>query len=114
MDRRWISLPWPNDDSWPAYESTTVGGALRLANCLRIAAGRAGWGAKKLPPNTGMGIAVSSAEERQSPTWVACIAEFTVDPQTGLYMINRLTIPMDPGTSIYSLIAKSPIKVVPL
>ncbi len=26
----------------------TVGGALRLANCLRVAAGKAGWGARKL------------------------------------------------------------------
>ena len=110
MDRLWISLPWPNDNSWPAYESTTVGGALRLANCLRIAAGRSGWGAKKLPPNTGMGIAVSSAEERQSPTWVACIAEVTVDPQTGRYKVNRLTIAMDPGTVINPLNAKAQIQ----
>ncbi|HWM65795.1 MAG TPA: molybdopterin cofactor-binding domain-containing protein [Steroidobacteraceae bacterium] len=110
MDRLWISLPWPNDNSWPNYESTTVGGALRLANCLRVAAGRAGWGAKKLPPNTGMGIAVSSAEERQSPTWVAGIAEVTVDPKNGQYKINRLTIAMDPGTVINPLNAKAQIQ----
>jgi isoquinoline 1-oxidoreductase len=100
MDRLWISLPWATDKSWPPYESTTVGGALRLANCLRVAAGKAGWGAKQLPPNTGMGIAVSAAEERQSPTWVAGIAEVTVDPKSGDYAINRITIAMDPGTVI--------------
>jgi len=110
MDRLWISLPWPNDNSWPMYQSTTVGGALRLANCLRVAAGRAGWRAKKLSPNTGMGIAVSSAEERQSPTWVAGIAEVAVDPQTGRYKINRLTIAMDPGTVINPLNAKAQIQ----
>ena len=110
MDRLWISLPWPNDNSWPMYKFTTVGGALRLANCLRVAAGRAGWGAKKLPSNTGMGIAVSSAEERQSPTWVAGIAEVTVDPRTGQYRINRLTIAMDPGTVINPLNAKAQIQ----
>jgi isoquinoline 1-oxidoreductase subunit beta len=110
MDRLWISLPWPNDNSWPHYESTTVGGALRLANCLRVAAGKAGWAAKKLPPNTGMGIAVSSAEERQSPTWVAGIAEVTVDPKTGRYKINRLTIAMDPGTVINPLNATAQIQ----
>jgi isoquinoline 1-oxidoreductase subunit beta len=110
MDRLWISLPWPNDNSWPHYESPTVGGALRLANCLRVAAGKAGWGAKKLPPNTGLGIAVSSAEERQSPTWVAGIAEVTVDPKTGRYKINRLTIAMDPGTVINPLNAKAQIQ----
>ena len=97
MDRLWISLPWTTDKSWPTYESTTVGGALRLANCLRVAAGKAGWGSKTLPPNTGMGLAVSSAEERQSPTWVAGVAEVTVDPATGAYRINRITVAIDPG-----------------
>jgi CO/xanthine dehydrogenase Mo-binding subunit len=100
MDRLWISLPWPNEGTWIPYESATVGGALRLANCLRVAAGKAGWGSKKLPPNTGMGIAVSSAEERQSPTWVAGIAEVTVDPATGKYKINKVTIAMDMGMAI--------------
>ena len=83
MDQLWISLPWPQPGTWPPYESGTVGGALRLANCLRVAAGKAGWGSKRLPPNTAMGLAVSSAEERQSPTWVAGVAEVTVDPATG-------------------------------
>jgi len=109
MDRLWISLPWPNDGSWPAYESATVGGALRLANCLRVAAGKAGWGSKKLPPNTGMGLAVSSAEERQSPTWVAGVAEVTVDPKTGKYRINKVTIAMDMGTCVNPMNAKAQI-----
>ncbi len=99
MDQLWISLPWPQEGTWIPYESATVGGALRLANCLRVAAGKAGWG-KRLPPNTGMGLAVSSAEERQSPTWVAGVAEVTVDPKTGKYRIDRLTIAMDMGTCI--------------
>ncbi len=110
MDRLWISLPWTTDKSWPDYESATVGGALRLANCLQVAAGKAGWGAKKLPPNTGMGIAVSSAEERQSPTWVAGIAEVTVDPKTGIFKINRITIAMDPGTVVNPFNAKAQIQ----
>jgi isoquinoline 1-oxidoreductase subunit beta len=110
MDRLWISLPWPNDKSWPEYESVTVGGALRLANCLQVAAGKAGWGAKRLPPNTGMGIAVSSAEERQSPTWVAGVAEVTVDPMTGAYRINRLTIAMDPGLVVNPMNTKAQVQ----
>jgi isoquinoline 1-oxidoreductase len=100
MDQLWISLPWTKGGSWPVYESATVGGALRLANCLRVAAGKAGYGTKKLPPNTGMGIAVTAAEERQSPTWVAGVAEVTVDPETGKYSINKLTIAMDPGVVV--------------
>ncbi len=100
MDQLWISLPWAKEGSWIPYESATVGGALRLANCLRVAAGKAGYGSKPLPPNTGIGIAVTAAEERQSPTWVAGIAEVTVDPKTGKFSINRLTIAMDPGTVV--------------
>ena len=100
MDRLWISLPWPQEDSWPLYESGTVGGALRLSNCLLVAAGKAGYGSQQLPPNSGMGLAVSSAEERQSPTWVACCAKVTVDPGTGTYRIDKLTIAMDMGLAI--------------
>ncbi len=114
MDRLWISLPWPNENSWPQYESTTVGGALRLANCLQVAAGKAGWGAKKLPPNTGMGLAVSSAEERQSPTWVAGVAEVTVNPQTGAFRINRLTIAMDPGLVVNPMNTKAQVQAAAL
>jgi isoquinoline 1-oxidoreductase subunit beta len=100
MDQLWISLPWPKEGTWIPYESTTVGGALRLANCLRVAANNAGYGLQPLPPNTGLGLAVSSAEERQSPTWVAGVAEVTVNPKTGKYWINRLTIAMDMGLAI--------------
>ena len=100
LDRLWISLPWAKEDSWIPYESATVGGALRLANCLRVAAGKAGYGTKVLPPNTAMGVAVTAAEERQSPTWVATVAEVTVDPTTGIFKINRLTIAMDCGTIV--------------
>ena len=100
MDQLWISLPWTKEGSWPVYESGTVGGALRLANCLRVAAGKSGYGTKKLPPNTGIGIAVTAAEERQSPTWVAGVAEVTVDPATGKFNINRITIAMDPGVAV--------------
>jgi isoquinoline 1-oxidoreductase subunit beta len=110
MDRLWISLPWTTDKSWPQYESTTVGGALRLANCLQVAAGKAGWGSKRLPPNTGMGMAVSSAEERQSPTWVAGVAEVTVNPHTGAYRINRLTIAMDPGLVVNPMNTKAQVQ----
>ena len=110
MDRLWISLPWAKEGSWPQYESGTVGGAIRLANVLQVAAAKAGWGTKKLPPNTGMGIAVSSAEERQSPTWVAGIAEVSVDPASGKVTINRLTIAMDMGIAVNPMNIKAQIQ----
>ncbi len=97
MDRLWISLPWTQEGAWVPYESATVGGAHRLAKCLRVAAEKSGYGKKKLPPNTAMAVAVTAAEERQSPTWVATVAEVTVDPATGNFTINRLTIAMDCG-----------------
>ena len=82
MDRLWISLPWPSDNTWPPYEFIY---RRRRAAPRQLPAGRGRrepvGASKKLPPNTGMGIAVSSAEERQSPTWVAGIAEVTVDPK---------------------------------
>src|SRR5258708_828505 len=109
MDEVWIALPWPKEGSWPVYESGTVGGALRLANCLRVAAGKAGYGTKRLPPNTGMGIAVTAAEERQSPTWVAGVAEVTVDPKTGRVRIKPPTNSMDPGDSVHSPKVGAPI-----
>ena len=97
MDRLWISLPGAKEGAWVPYESATVGGAHRLAKCLQVAADKAGYGKKKLPANTAMGLSVTAAEERQSPTWVACVAEVTVDPDTGSFSINRLTIAMDCG-----------------
>ena len=53
-----------------------------------------------MPANTGLGLAVSSAEERQSPTWVAGVAEVTVDPSTGKYKVNKVWIAMDMGIAI--------------
>lgn len=99
LDRLWISLPWAQEGAWVPYESATVGGASRLANVLRVAAGKAGYG-KRMPENQGMGIAVSAAEERQSPTWVAGVAEVAVDPGTGAVDILKVTIAMDMGIAI--------------
>ena len=44
-----------------------IGGAKRLANALRAAVGRAGYGALKLGENEGMGVACVSSQERTSP-----------------------------------------------
>ena len=99
LNRLWISLPWAQEGAWVPYESATVGGASRLANVLRVAAGKAGYG-KRMPKNRGMGIAVSAAEERQSPTWVAGVAEVEVDTDSGAVDILKLTIAMDMGIAV--------------
>ena len=76
-----------------------VGGALRQANVVREAAKRAGWGAK-LPPDTGFGIATSFGQERDMPTWVACVARVHVDRATGGVRVEKLTIVVDSGTVV--------------
>ncbi|MDA5194175.1 xanthine dehydrogenase family protein molybdopterin-binding subunit [Govanella unica] len=76
-----------------------VGGAKRQANVVRLAAERAGWG-QKLPPDTGLGLATSFGQERNMPTWGACVARVRVDRKTGMVFVEKLTIVMDAGTIV--------------
>ena len=75
-------------------------GAKKLANALRTAVGRSGYGAVSLPKNSGIGIACVSAQERATATWTACAAQVEVDPRTGEFKVNRLTLAMDLGTIV--------------
>ena len=77
-----------------------VGGAKRLANVLRIAVGRSGYGALKLGENEGIGVASVSSQERASPTWTACVAHVKVDPRSGEVTLKKLTVAMDVGTVV--------------
>jgi len=78
----------------------TAGGAKRLANALRTAVGRSGYGAIKLPPNEGIGVACVSSQERTTPTWTACVAHVAVDKSTGEVTLKKLTVAMDVGTAV--------------
>ena len=75
------------------------GGALRQAEVLRRVAKNAGWGTP-LPAGSARGIATSFGQERGMPTWVACVAEVTVDASTGSVSVQKLTIVTDAGTII--------------
>jgi isoquinoline 1-oxidoreductase subunit beta len=77
-----------------------VGGAKRLANVLRTAVGRSGYGAIKLGENEGIGVACVSSQERSSPTWTACVAHVKVDPKSGEVTLKKLTVAMDVGTVV--------------
>ncbi len=77
-----------------------VGGAKRLANALRAAVGRSGYGAVKLDPHEAMGVACISSQERTFPTWTACVAQVKVDPDTGEVTLKKLTVAMDVGTVV--------------
>ncbi|MEJ2534329.1 MAG: molybdopterin-dependent oxidoreductase, partial [Gammaproteobacteria bacterium] len=51
----------------------SVGGANRLANVLRRVKVQSGWG-RDLPDGEGMGVATCFGQERNMPTWIACVA----------------------------------------
>jgi isoquinoline 1-oxidoreductase len=74
-------------------------GALRLANVVRVAAGRSGYGTKEMPKGRALGFACVSAQERDTATWTACVADVTVAP-SGDVKVNKLTIAMDVGTAV--------------
>jgi isoquinoline 1-oxidoreductase len=78
----------------------TSGGAKRLANALRTAVGRSGYGAIKLGADEGLGVACVSSQERSSPTWTACVAHVAVDRASGAVKVKKLTIAMDVGTAV--------------
>jgi isoquinoline 1-oxidoreductase subunit beta len=75
------------------------GGALRQAAVLQSVADKSGWGTP-LPDGSARGIASSFGQERGMPTWVACVAEVTVDRPTGTVSVQKLTIVTDAGTII--------------
>ncbi|MEL7296240.1 MAG: molybdopterin cofactor-binding domain-containing protein [Pseudomonadota bacterium] len=76
-----------------------VGGATRLARVLKDAAKRADWGAE-LPDGRGQGVAVCAGQERTMPTWVACVADVSVDRDSGNVTVNKLTYSIDCGTAV--------------
>ncbi|MBT2189419.1 xanthine dehydrogenase family protein molybdopterin-binding subunit [Sphingobium nicotianae] len=78
---------------------SAVGGALRQATVVKRAAELAGWG-RALPADTGLGIATSFGQERDMPTWTACVARVRVDRKTGMMIVEKLTLAVDAGTVV--------------
>ena len=79
---------------------STVGGAARQAAVVKRAAEKAGWGGT-LPPDTGLGLATTFGQERDMPTWVACVAQVHVDRKTGYVKLQKLTLVVDAGTLVH-------------
>jgi CO/xanthine dehydrogenase Mo-binding subunit len=77
-----------------------VGGAKRQAAVVQHAAQMAGWG-RSLPADTGLGIATSFGQERDMPTWVACVAQVKVDRTTGQVTVQKLFLAVDAGTVVH-------------
>jgi isoquinoline 1-oxidoreductase beta subunit len=78
----------------------SVGGARRLAKVLTEIREKADWG-RTLPKNQGLGIAISAGQERDMPTWGACVAHVEVDPETGAVKVHKLTGLLDCGTVVH-------------
>src|SRR6202035_6076668 len=74
-----------------------VGGAKRQRAVVQRAAQKAGWGAA-MPKDTGLGIATTFGQERDMPTWIACVARVRVDRGNGAVTVEKLTIVVDAGT----------------
>lgn len=77
----------------------SVGGAKRQANVVQRVAERAGWG-RALPPDTGLGIASSFGQEREMPTWCACVAQVKVDRTSGSVTVQKLWVEIDAGSIV--------------
>lgn len=78
----------------------SVGGANRLVAVLKRAAEKAGWG-QSLPADHGLGVATTFGQERDMPTWTACVAEVKVDRATGQVKLKKLTLVLDAGTIVH-------------
>jgi isoquinoline 1-oxidoreductase subunit beta len=77
-----------------------VGGARRQAAVLARVAQKAGWG-DATPKDVGLGVATSFGQERDMPTWVACVARVHVDRESGIITVEKLTLVVDAGTIVH-------------
>jgi CO/xanthine dehydrogenase Mo-binding subunit len=68
---------------------------------LRDVAERSGWGQTELPEGEGMGVAVSHGQERNMPTWTACVAHVAVDPSTNAVKVKKIWQTIDCGTVVH-------------
>lgn len=76
------------------------GGAQQQAQVLQRAADKAGWGGR-MPAGTGLGLATSFGQERDMPTWCACVARVRVDRVSGVVKVEQLTLVVDAGTIVH-------------
>lgn len=78
----------------------SVGGAARLAAVLRDVRDRADWG-RLLPEGEAFGVAVAAGQERNMPTWIACIAHVKVDAASKAITVRKIWQSIDCGTVIH-------------
>ena len=98
IEMRLAMLDGAGKNAGKAPES--VGGATRLAAVLRDVRERSGWG-QELPKGEGMGVAVCSGQERNMPTWIACVAHVAVDKEAGSVRVRKIWQTIDCGTVVH-------------
>ena len=77
-----------------------MGGAHRQAAVLARVAQKAGWGSS-MTKDVGLGVATTFGQERNMPTWCACVARVRVDRTNGHVKVEKLTLVIDAGTIIH-------------
>jgi len=77
----------------------SVGGAKRIAEVIKVAVEKSGYGKKPLPKGRAMGLAAVSSQERNTPTWTAGVAEVSV-AKDGTVTLHKMTIAIDVGTMV--------------
>ena len=88
---------------------SAVGGARRQAAVLARAAEKGTWGTA-MPKDVGLGVATTFGQERDMPTWVACVARVRVDRATGSVIVEKLTLVVDAGTVVHPDGAKAQVE----
>lgn len=78
----------------------SVGGASRQANVLKRVRELSQWG-QDMPADTALGVATSYGQERNMPTWTACVAKVHVDRDSGKVTLQHLTLVTDAGTVVH-------------
>jgi len=81
------------------YRRSLLGKHPRTLKVLETAAQKAGWGSA-MPNDVGLGVASSFGQERDMPTWCACVARVRVDRTNGQIIVEKLTLVVDAGTII--------------
>ncbi|MBT8098420.1 MAG: molybdopterin-dependent oxidoreductase [Gammaproteobacteria bacterium] len=78
----------------------SVGGAARLAAVLEDVRKRSGWG-RDMPAGEALGVAVCHGQERNMPTWIACVAHVAVDKAAKSIAVKKIWQSIDCGTVVH-------------
>ncbi|WP_394176530.1 xanthine dehydrogenase family protein molybdopterin-binding subunit [Thalassotalea litorea] len=78
----------------------STGGAKRLHHVLSRLKDKLA-NTKELEESEGIGVSVSSGQERNMPAWLAVAAHVSVDKTSGKVDVKKLTLVMDSGTVVH-------------